>query len=170
MTAAFVIAGVAIMMLAFSIAYYKRDIIELFVLGLTGFFCVYVLGSGILFWMDKFSINAALWVTLSLELVFLLTVVFFIREMPTCIFRYKEMRIPLAAFIIALIAVGGKFGYFGMGQDQGVYQVKALGLINGENSNFYTFDEYDRLEEAIDIESYEYEAVHSLIRRIFPTK
>lgn len=163
MTAAFVIAGVAIMMLAFSIAYYKRDIIELFVLGLTGFFCIYVLGSGILFWMDKFSINAALWVTLSLELVFLLTVVFFIRKMPTCIFRYREMMIPLAAFIIALIAAGGKFGYFGMGQDQGVYQVKALGLINGENSNFYTFDEYDRLEESIDIESYEYEAVHSLV-------
>ena len=34
MTAVFVIAGIAVMMAAFSIAYYKRDIVELFVMGL----------------------------------------------------------------------------------------------------------------------------------------
>ena len=43
MTAVFVIAGIAVMMAAFSIAYYKRDIVELFVMGLTGFFCAYIL-------------------------------------------------------------------------------------------------------------------------------
>lgn len=163
MTAAFVTAGIVIMMTAFSIAYYKRDIVELFVLGVTGFFCIYVLGSGILFWLNRFSINAALIIALVLEAVFFAVIFFFVRRVPTCIFRYREMLAPLAAFVIALIVVAPKFGYFGMGQDQGVYQVKALALINGENSNFYTFDEYDRFEESIDIESYEYEAVHSLV-------
>ena len=45
MTAVFVIAGIAVMMAAFSIAYYKRDIVELFVMGLTGFFDSWLSGA-----------------------------------------------------------------------------------------------------------------------------
>lgn len=163
MTAALVIAGIAVMMTAFSIAYYKRDIVELFVLGLTGFFCAYVLSSGILFWMDRFGIQAALKITLAVSVIFCAAVAFFVRRRPTAVFHFKESVIPLVAFLIAFIAIYSKFGYFGMGQDQGVYQVKALALINDVNGNLFTFDEYGRLENTNDIESYEYEAVHSLV-------
>lgn len=163
MTAVFVIAGIAVMMAAFSIAYYKRDIVELFVMGLTGFFCAYVLASGILFWMDKFGIHAALKITLVAGIVFMALVTAVIKRRPTAVFHYKESMIPLAVFVLMLIVMHSKFGYFGMGQDQGVYQVKALALIYDENSNIYSFDEYGRLEEKTDIESYEYEAVHSLV-------
>ena len=163
MTAVLVIAGIAVMMAAFSIAYYKRDIVELFVMGLTGFFCAYVLASGILFWLDKFGIHAALKITLVAGIVFTAIVATVIRRRPTAVFHYKESMIPFAVFVLMLIVIHSKFGYFGMGQDQGVYQVKALALIYDENSNIFSFDEYGRLEEKTDIESYEYEAVHSLV-------
>ena len=87
MTAVLVIAGIAVMMAAFSIAYYKRDIVELFVMGLTGFFCAYVLASGILFWMDKFGIHAALKITLVAGIVFMALVTAVIKRRPTAVFH-----------------------------------------------------------------------------------
>ena len=47
--------------------------------------------------------------------------------------------------VFGLLATSLKFGFFGMGQDQGVYQQGALLMIEGENSVFHYFKEYNVL-------------------------
>ena len=54
--------------------------------------------------------------------------------------------IPLFLVAVGLVVSWGNFGYFGMGQDQGVYQVKALNLMNGVTDRVYSFTEYEKLE------------------------
>lgn len=50
--------------------------------------------------------------------------------------------------------VGTTFGMFGMGQDEGVYQAKAIGYVYGYNNNFMTFDEYGDCVSASDKSDY----------------
>ena len=54
--------------------------------------------------------------------------------------------IPLCLVLAGLVVSWGNFGYFGMGQDQGVYQVKALNLMYGVTGRVYSFSEYEKLE------------------------
>ena len=61
--------------------------------------------------------------------------------------RGKEKQwIPVLLILAAGIISWNNFGYFGMGQDQGVYQVKAINLMYGETEKIYRFDEFDKLE------------------------
>lgn len=163
MVAILAAAGIIVMLLTCSIAYYKRDIVELIVLGLAGFCCVYVLVGGVLFWIDRFSILTALSIELAVLFILLAVTAAVVKRRPTAVFHYRDSLIPLAVFAVAFIVIYSKFGCFGMGQDQGVYQMKALALINGVNDNYLSFDEYNSLTNEEDIADYEYEAVHSLV-------
>jgi len=55
-------------------------------------------------------------------------------------FGKKELIVALAVVLFSFLITGSKFGFFGMGQDQGVYQTKAIELIYGNNSNVLNFD------------------------------
>lgn len=163
MILALVIAGIALMMLTFSIAYYKKDIIELAVLGISGFLCVYVVASGVLFGLNAFNMRTALIITLAVILVSVVVMYVLVKRPPSVKFNIKESLIPAAAFGVMLLAIFTQNEFFGMGQDQGVYQVKALALITGNTDNYFTFEEYDSLTFENDIESYNYEVAKSLI-------
>ena len=157
MIIALTIIGILVSFLVFSILYYKKDMVELLALALTGFFCAYVLGSGLLFWSNTFTITKALTAALIMLAAALIAAIFALRRRPTISFHYKTNLIPVCIFLISLPMIFNKFGYFGMGQDQGVYQVKALALIEGENDNYFNFEEYDTLTEKQDQEAFEYE-------------
>lgn len=55
--------------------------------------------------------------------------------------------LPLALATLALILAGDGFGFFGMGQDEGVYQTQAIDFMNGKTDRVYHFEEYDKLPE-----------------------
>ena len=54
--------------------------------------------------------------------------------------------VPIALAVVALLLGSGHFGFFGMGQDEGVYQTRAIDLMNGRYESTYHFDEFQRLE------------------------
>jgi hypothetical protein len=162
MIPALVAAGICLFMLFFSIVYSRKDLIELIILSVTAFCGMYVIVSGVLFWVNEFSIASALAGSIVLEAVLSAVAAVALKRMPSVVFHFTRSVIPLFVFLGAFVFMGYKYQWFGMGQDQGVYQVKAMELLYGYNDNYVTFDEYDRLTNEYDIESYEQEAVKSM--------
>ena len=54
--------------------------------------------------------------------------------------------LPIALAVAALLISGNHFGFFGMGQDEGVYQTRAIDLMNGRSNRVYQFDEINRMQ------------------------
>ncbi len=123
----------------------KLDYLKCFACGLATFFCEYVVVSGILFFFDGFHIGWTLCIQLVLNVGFLGLAIWkgtFSVEP----FYFKKYRLFLAFFVL-LIPVGMSGNeYFGMGQDQGVYQVKALFLMKDKTEKQIYYDEIEKLE------------------------
>lgn len=154
MIAVLTIISIVLMYLAMSCVYYKKDAIELAVLAVSYFLFAYILGSGLLFWLDIFSIINGVVISIVMGVLFNAYLLLVIKKKPTISYDYRKSIIPLIIFIIVLPVSFSKFGYFGMGQDQGVYQTKALELIYGNNSNVVDFDEFDDLDVEMDIATF----------------
>ena len=60
----------------------------------------------------------------------------------------KKQGMPILLAVLAMAISWGNFGFFGMGQDQGVYQTKTIDLMYGRNSRIIHFQETDDLDEA----------------------
>ncbi len=120
----------------------KTSIIKAAVFGVTTYFFVYVLASAGLFWFDVFSINKSVNLTFGISLI--LAVVSIVINKFSGIkkirFDVKEFIFFAAVVVIAILLSGKKFQFFGMGQDQGVYQTKAIELMFDNNSNEYDFE------------------------------
>lgn len=140
------LVGLLLICINLACMYQKQDVIRIVVLAITGNILLYVLNSGILFWMDHFSIIGTE-VLLIVEMSIILVVQLMRGKRPTCSFDWHKCIIPLIVFLLACPVVIQKFGFFGMGQDQGVYQTKAIALISGNNSNVYNLEELDDLSE-----------------------
>lgn len=69
-------------------------------------------------------------------------------------FTVKEMLIPLIVSLLALPFVGQKNEYFGMGQDEGVYQTQAILFMNGDAKRQKDMIEYSELETDAEREAY----------------
>lgn len=121
----------------------KLDYLKCFVCGLATFFCEYVLVSGILFFFDGFHIARTLWIQLVLNLGFL-GLSIWKGSFSVESFRFKKYRLFLAVFVLLLPV--SMNGFFGMGQDQGVYQVKTLFLMKDKTEKQIFYDEIDKLE------------------------
>lgn len=123
----------------------KMDYVKCLVFGLLGFFGEYVLIGGTLFTLNQFSIKRVLFLMLLMNLAALIL----IRRKHRFAVEFdglKKYTIPLLV-CLALLPIGGCLnGYYGMGVDQGVYQVKALFLMNDKNNNQLYYDEYEKLE------------------------
>ena len=110
------------------------------------FFSEYVLVSGFLFWFNCFSVIKAIVIMLILNAA---AFAVFLIKYKKIDFHYEKIsfNIPLIAVILIAIPFSlSKFGYFGMGQDQGVYQVKAVDLMHTDTLRVKTFDEYQELD------------------------
>ena len=129
--------------------YRKIDWLRLAVLSICTFAGAYVVISGSLFLFDCFSIERAL--AIETTLLFAIDVIHFWRSGFTTFqvetFKGQYIGVLIAVLIIAIPMNWQSFEYFGMGQDQGVYQTKALELLRGNNANWVTFPEEQFLEK-----------------------
>ena len=112
------------------------------IFGITGYFMAYIVISAFFFMFDFFSIFKCSVTTLAAVLIVLAVagIMTKFKSLKKIKFDKKEF-IFFALIIICVLALSGKkFGYYGMGQDQGVYQTKAIELIYGNNANVLNFD------------------------------
>ena len=120
-------------------------------LSVGGFLAIYILSSAMFVWVDKFSVFNA--VIASLIVTGVLSASRLARKKYPAVTVNREnilsMIIPIAIFVSVVVIFGSKYGYFGMGQDEGVYQIKALFYINGHNENVYTLNTISSLPQDI---------------------
>ena len=124
----------------------KVTIIRAGIFGIIGYFFAYILISAVLFFFDFFSVNLCLEITGVLVIVFLILEIINeiikgkFKSLKIIEFNKKEFVFFLAILLVTILISGRKFGFYGMGQDQGVYQTKAIELMYGNNSNVLNFD------------------------------
>lgn len=124
-----------------------QNIVHTIVQGICIHYIIYILASGILLWMDRYSVMVGLIGAALMEGIAILILSVRKRRF-TFQFDYKEILIPVILLCVAAPFAYKQFEFFGMGQDQGVYQTKAILYMNGEYSNRYDFEEYHSMDEA----------------------
>lgn len=134
--------------------YKNKDIIELAFLAAAEFVLTYILSAGLLITVNYFSIRKALTFTVILLLIADI-IIYAVRKQKPCVtFSWKRSLFGLVISLLVLPLGFSTFGFYGMGQDEGVYQAKAIGYIYGYNDNYVSFDEYDKLESQQEKERY----------------
>lgn len=133
--------------LAYGLFVKKVNIIKLVVPSTLLFFMCYVVIAGILWWADSFSVLKTL---VGVGLINIICIVCVIRNFKAKTIQIqweiKEYIIPIAILLCALPFTIQKFEYFGMGQDEGVYQTQAIQFMYGHTKGQQDIDEYTRLE------------------------
>lgn len=99
------------------------------------YFIIYVLVSAFLFSLNCFSITGCSIVTGLISCIGSVALIAkkglkTIKEIDIC-FNIREVWLSYAVILSIAVVTAGWFGYFGMGQDQGVYQVEAINLLHG---------------------------------------
>lgn len=137
-----IITILAMIMIGISLTliYHKMDVVRAVVWSIVSFVFLYILNSAFLFWIDRFRIDLTC-VLILIEAIVVSVFMLMKKRKISITFDYKESLIPAVIFLILLPVVISKFGYFGMGQDQGVYQTKAIALMNGYTKNDMVLDE-----------------------------
>jgi hypothetical protein len=108
-------------------------------LGSAYFFFSFVIVSGALFGMNRYGLRLSYFICFCLGLTML--IVLYCRKYKNLenlkkIERVKYLpRELIILLVIAALFGGNTFEFFGMGQDQGVYQTKAIFLIGSKNDN-----------------------------------
>lgn len=133
-------------------AIFKNKTILLFsAVGLTNFFCIYVIISGILFQFDVFNFKRTMAIHCLFDVIVILSII--------CIVKFKNKGkiseskklcfkldvIPLVFAIFSICLSLNRFGLFGAGQDQGLYQAEAVALVKGDFHLQHDFEEYGKL-------------------------
>lgn len=149
-----VIAGIVCSVFMIGFMYKEMSLLKAITLGITGYFFVYVLSSGMLFWMERYSTTMAAVCALMILLAIALILALKEKRIPLFVYNFKEWAVLLIVLVFVFPATIEKFEYFGMGQDQGVYQTKAIELMNGNNQRIFDFEEINVLETAAQKKSY----------------
>lgn len=127
------------------------------VLSVVKFFMIYVVVSGFLFWTNFFSINKAVFLTwMSCFLSFLMEIrkngIYGINL--RC--GMKHSYLPAFSILALVLFNSGHYEFYGMGQDQGVYQTEAINLYYDVPMHGDGISEYEELPEGEYKEYYEY--------------
>lgn len=151
--AAICFGGVVFSVLSSVMWFKKKNIIEGVVMGVVMWFFAHIFASMGLFVMDKYTVFRAGCGAFAISAAVMLLVLFLRRSKP---FRWrhifkndfsiKDMLIPLIVCILAVPVAAQKNDFFGMGQDQGVYQTQAILFMNGDTKRQKDFSEYHELE------------------------
>lgn len=137
-----------------SCVYEREDIFTIIVQGIVSFLMCYAVVSSIYLMFNRFTIIKALISVIIIE-VLLLGVIFFVfKWSPTYSFDYRKSICPVLIFLAVIPFLMNKNGYLGVGQDAGVYQTRAIAMINGYFDNYFTFEEYDDLTTYIEKQEY----------------
>ncbi len=125
----------------------EEDGIKLTILGILLYMIEYVVVSGFLFLIDSYGITRTL---LSIFLWNMISMLSWSRkkEKKKLFWDWKRYAPLLAFAIIGLFLMSNKNEYYGMQQDQGVYETSAIAMIYGNTSNEKVWKEYDMLPES----------------------
>lgn len=167
MNAVMAVMGVALGTAAAACMYKRKDIVELLVYGSTLFLAVYAIISGLLFWGDWFSIRRALCGVLIAGAVGFAGLVMLGKKRPSYSFDWRHSLPVVLILAILFPAAVPKFGMYGTGQDQGLYQARAIAFICGKNQNVIDFEEYHHLTTEAEKQAYETE-VSSVLTGFYP--
>lgn len=135
--------------------YKKIDLVKLLILALTIHTSLYVIFSGFLIWMNLFNLWLPLLISLIVEILVSVAMLF-LED-----FYLPRITIKLSPYIglfVIMLACGigssmQSAGYYGTGQDQGLYQIRAMYFMGGTYDNVLDFKEYYEIEN-------EYEKKH----------
>lgn len=126
----------------------KVDILELLAKLVFYFFGEYILLSAGLFIIDKFRVDRVQVAMLLINLV-LLGYLYYLNKIKDN-YDLELLKPKQPIFVLILVAATifsfNKFEFFGMGQDEGVYQTKAIQLAYGDVDRQFDFDEYGLLD------------------------
>lgn len=123
----------------------NENIIKICIMTWVFYFVEYIVISGILFWINIYTISRAIGIVCGVNIVCFLILYIPNKKKFNIEFQFKKYIIPIIICVCALPCVYSKFEFFGMGQDEGVYQTQAILFINGETGNQLDFPEYQAL-------------------------
>lgn len=131
----------------------KFDIIKAVVFGISAFFSNFVVVSGFYFWIDSFNCFNVLITSIVIEIICII-ILHFKGHKVSISFDIKNSAIPLIIVLLVFPITINKFEFFGMGQDQGVYQTKAIDLVYGKNKNQQDIVEINYLADENEFEKF----------------
>ncbi len=144
------ILGMAACMTAVAFAYRRIELLKMMVLSSGLYIILYTIVSGLLFLADAFTLPSAVSGTMLAGVIS--AVAFYAAsgaEKPKIGLDPKRY-LPLLVLIVAafLLAFSHRSGSYDTGQDEGLYQIRAMFYMNGYYDNEIRFPEYDRIVNA----------------------
>ena len=165
---AFCFAGVLFALLGSVIWLRGKNVIEAAVIGIVFWFFTHIFASMALFVIDEYNIIRAAFGAMVISASAMVIALYVQRragsrekQLLCSSFSLNEMLIPIIISVLALPFVLQKNEFFGMGQDQGVYQIQAVYFINGDTKRQKDMSEYYELETDHERDFYE-EAMRSV--------
>lgn len=154
--AGIILLDVVLAVLLIGVWWKKANLFALLVLGVACFFCVWTVAGMGLFVLDQFRLFRCACATGGLLLLTLAGAVLWrtkqdstpLRQLVHISWDIQGYWIPLTICLAGLVLVCVKHGFFGMGQDQGVYQTVAINFMNGLTDRQQDFAEYHTLPES----------------------
>ena len=146
-TVCFALVLLALAVINYSQCCRKTGVLKLCVFSVCSFLMSYVTGSALMLVFDAFSIDGALIAAIIGQALFLMANLLKSRKRIVMPDMELDIKLPLLLCLaLGVLLCNTKFGYFGMGQDQGVYQDKAILYMYNITEREYSFPEYDKLE------------------------
>lgn len=123
----------------------KENIVRLLIVSILVYFSLFIVASGLLFWIDKFSIIKTLITVIVVGGFF--DILKYVRHRNIQIdWNVRDYIVPIIIIACAMPFVLQKYEFFGMGQDEGVYQTQAIQFMYDYNDVQRDFEEYDLLD------------------------
>lgn len=130
------------------------NIIQSFVFASVGYLFSHIVLSGLLLWIDQYSIVRTL--IMCILFWWILAVMCIVKhKKPHVTWQWKQYIIPLIICLLAFPIIQRPFGFYGMGQDEGVYQTQAILFMNHITKRQYDYEEYYMLDTDEEREVYE---------------
>ncbi|MBR1470295.1 MAG: hypothetical protein IJ600_01475 [Lachnospiraceae bacterium] len=141
------LAGTALCCFMTALIYRKTELGKVLIQGISSYLAFYVLVSGLLFWLGAFRVERAAGLTLILPAA--LSAGLFWQQkgkLPKLSLRAGTY-LPLAIILVAAALICGnqRADFFGTGQDEGLYQIRAMYFMNDRYEDEITFPEYQNL-------------------------
>ena len=144
------LAGLLLGALVAAFAHKKVDAAKVLIMGFGIYLSAYAFVSGVLMMLDLFYVfRTAVIADILLLSVFVIQLCVKGFDKPRLRFTWLEY-IPLAIILLAatFISRGNIAGYYGTGQDQGLYQIRALYYYTDRTQEEITFYEYENITES----------------------
>ena len=132
----------------------RASIILLIAFSSIHYFSLYIVVSGILFLLNTFSVVLALSICLFFEIVAIIILKRKLKRRVSVDCDLRNYKLLIVFIIFAVFITGTKYEMYSMGQDEGVYQTKAIEIIYRTGKNQVDFEEYRLLTNEIDRKNY----------------